>query len=79
MKSNEQFGGFELRTYSKSELARCYFPKAKSNHSAVNMLMTWVAQCRPLQDDLTAIGYRKTTKYLTPREVACFVRHLGVP
>ena len=69
---------FEIQAYTKKELALLYFPSAEP-HTAVNRLMSWVKRCKPLHMALIAQGYKKTAKWLSPREVAIVVEHLGEP
>ena len=49
---------FKIKSYSKAELAMLYFPDSDL-HVAVNHLMRWVYNCKPLMDDLNKTGYRK--------------------
>ena len=70
---------FNIRAYGKGELALLYFPTASTSHSAVNHLMAWINRCTPLRDRLTDMGYRKTDKFFSPRQVAEIVEHLGEP
>ncbi len=66
--------------YSKQELAHMYFPggqvsPANARHTFVNML----ARCRPLMQQLTSLGYRKTDHYLTPQMVDAIFYYMGEP
>ena len=70
---------FKVRAYGKSELAWLYFPTANSAHTAVNHLMAWVYRIPQLVDGLQKLGYRKTAKFFTPREVALIIDYLGEP
>jgi hypothetical protein len=70
---------FTIKSYSKAELALLYFPDANSTHVAVNRLMSWIKHCTPLWEDLQRQGYRKTTKWFSPREVRLIVEHIGEP
>ena len=70
---------FNVRAYSKKELALLYFPTSYSPHTAVNHLMSWINRCTPLSDRLHEMGYRKTDKFFSPRQVAEIVEHLGEP
>ena len=38
---------FEMRSYSKSELAMLYFPDAKTKKGAMNNLNYWINYCSP--------------------------------
>ena len=46
---------------------------------ATNRLMRWVHGCRPLMAELEAAGYSRSQKWLTVRQVALIVAHLGEP
>lgn len=70
---------FKPKTYGKSELAILYFPESNSYHTAVNHLMSWIRQNPELTRELEKIGYKKSAKYFTPREVALVVEYLGEP
>lgn len=41
--------------------------------------MRWVHGCRPLMAELEAAGYSRSQKWLTVRQVALIVAHLGEP
>ena len=69
---------FEIQASTQKEFALLYFPSAEP-HTAVNRLMSWVKRCKPLHIALIAQGYKKTAKWLSPREVAIVVEHLGEP
>ena len=69
---------FKIKSYSKAELAMLYFPDSDL-HVAVNHLMRWVYNCKPLMDDLNKTGYRKQAKYLLTQQVRMVVEHLGEP
>lgn len=69
----------KIRAYGKSELALLYFPFANSSHTAVNHLMAWVKKIPEVVEGLQKIGYRKTAKYFTAREVKLIVDYLGYP
>lgn len=70
---------FNIRAYGKSELAMLYFQNANSAHTAVNHLMAWVKRNPELTDKLRGMGYQKTAKYFTAREVRIIVEYLGEP
>lgn len=70
---------FNIRAYGKSELAMLYFPNASTAHTAVNHLMAWVKRNPELTDKLLAMGYQKTAKYFTAREVRIILEYLGEP
>lgn len=70
---------FNIRAYTKKELALLYFPTAQSPHTAVNHLMAWVRRCTELTRKLEAMGMQKRAKSFTPREVRAIVEYLGEP
>lgn len=59
---------FINRTYTKKELSLMYFPESMPR-TAVNHLMSWIRRCRPLWDELQQMGYDKTCKSFTPKQV----------
>ena len=63
---------FKVKAYGKSELAMLYFPDAGSAHTAVNHLMS-------LSEGLMKMGYRKSDKFFTPKQVAVIAEYLGEP
>lgn len=69
----------KIRAYGKSELAMLYFPTANSCHTAVNHLMAWVKRIPELVERLQKVGYRKTAKFFTAREVQLIVDFIGYP
>lgn len=69
---------FKIRAYTKKELALCYFPDS-SPHTAVNHLMAWILRNQPLVDTLTGMGYQKTSKWFSPRQVEAIIEILGEP
>ena len=69
----------KIRAYGKSELALLYFPTANSSHTAVNHLMAWIRLCTPLWDELLKMGYCKTSKSFSPKQVKAIVEYLGEP
>mgnify|MGYP002516268463 FL=1 len=70
---------FKIKAYGKSDLALQYFPDAASAHTAVNHLMSWIRRNPELTEGLVKLGYRKSAKYFTPKEVAMIVEYLGEP
>ena len=70
---------FKVKAYGKSDLALLYFPDASSAHTAVNHLMSWIQRNPLLKEQLAKMGYRKSSKYFTPKEVAIIVECLGEP
>lgn len=69
---------FEIRSYTKKELALLYFPYS-TPHTAVNHLMAWVHRNSQLWGHLLSIGYQPTSKSFTPREVRAIIEQLGEP
>lgn len=70
---------FPLRSYAKSELAMLYFPTTPLPRTATNHLMNWIRRCTPLIRELEKLGYRKTSKWFSRREVALIIEYLGEP
>ena len=70
---------FEIRSYSKKELALLYFPTAATPHAAVTHLMSWIRRCAPLAAELEKHGSRKTAKWFIAREVRLIIHYLGEP
>ena len=54
---------FKIRMYTKKELA----------------LMVWIRRCRPLWAELQNMGYCKTNKSFSPKQVKAIVYYLGEP
>ncbi|MFR5759213.1 MAG: DUF4248 domain-containing protein [Bacteroides cellulosilyticus] len=46
---------------------------------ATNRLMRWIYDCPPLMMELETVGYHRSQKLLTSRQVSLIVRHLGDP
>ena len=65
VKTEKNMKEFKVKAYGKSELAMLYFPDAGSAHTAVNHLMK--------------MGYRKSDKFFTPKQVAVIAEYLGEP
>lgn len=74
-----QTQAFVIRSYTKKELAYCYFPDKQNPHTAVNHLMAWINRCEPLREQLAAQGYKKSAKWFNPKEIRLIVEHLGEP
>ena len=70
---------FEIRSYGKSELAMCYFPKAQTPAGALSNLNFWIRRCTDLSVALRACGMARKAKSYTPKEVALIVYYLGEP
>ena len=69
---------FKIRMYTKKELALMYFPESNPR-TAVNHLMAWIRLCTPLWDELLKMGYCKTSKSFSPKQVKAIVEYLGEP
>lgn len=69
---------FKPQPYTKRELALLYFPQS-TPQAAVNHLMTWIKRSPALLHTLRLTGYRKTSRYFTPRQVEAIVSQLGEP
>ena len=69
---------FKIRMYTKKELALMYFPESMPR-TAVNHLMAWFRLCTPLWDELQKMGYCKTCKAFSPKQVKAIVEYLGEP
>lgn len=69
---------FKIRMYTKKELALMYFPESMPR-TAVNHLMAWIRLCTPLWDELLKMGYCKTSKSFSPKQVKAIVDYLGEP
>ena len=67
---------FINRTYTKKELGLMYFPESMPR-TAVNHLMSWIRRCQPLWDELQQMGYEKTCKSFTPKQVKAIIDNLG--
>ena len=78
-KTKQYMETFEIRSYSKKELALCYFPAASSYTTSVKHLMAWINRCKPLLTQLQRQGYNKNAKWFTAREARLIVSHLGEP
>ena len=69
---------FINRSYTKKELGLMYFPESMPR-TAVNHLMSWIRRCQPLWDELQEMGYEKTCKSFTPKQVKAIFDYLGEP
>jgi len=69
---------FIIRAYTKKELAMKYFPGSLPR-TAVNHLMAWIRNCKPLWAELQAMGYQPVSKAFTPRQVKAIIEELGEP
>ncbi|BEG99198.1 DUF4248 domain-containing protein [Bacteroides sedimenti] len=69
---------FRVRAIGKSDLAMLYNPHM-SVREALRLLTRWMRRNEGLWCELQELGYRKSCKILTPREVEVITRHLGEP
>ena len=69
---------FVYRAQKKSYLALQYFPDL-SPRSALQRLNRWISYCRPLKEELEAMGYESRRQGFLKQEVKAIVRHLGEP
>ncbi len=70
---------FKIQAYTKAELAMLYFPDCLSSTTAVKHLMAWIRRNEMLKKELERLGYLKTARLLTPKEVEAIVYYLGEP
>ena len=69
---------FDLRAYTKMELAELYSPFSQG-HAALQNLYRWMKQCKPLMEELEAMGYNKYRHSFLKQEVQVIVKYLGEP
>ena len=69
---------YSLHAQPKSVLALLYFPSLDLR-SALQRLRRWMHLCRPLQDELRALGYTPHRHNFSAVEVRAIIRHLGEP
>ncbi len=76
----EQFPeeGWQVRPYSKSELARAYAPDIAPT-SALNRLAQWIKLNKPLNEALRETGYYARQHVFTSRQVELIFHYLGRP
>ncbi|MDD5821883.1 MAG: DUF4248 domain-containing protein [Prevotella sp.] len=70
---------FEVRSYTKKELALAYFPDVTDPHIATNRLMRWIVRNTELMEELRKHGYQKNFRFFTPAQVRLIVYYLGEP
>jgi len=70
---------FIITSYTKKELALLYFPTSDNPHSAVNRLMAWIGRNKELCKALEGQGYKRCSKWFSPREVKLIIEYLGLP
>ena len=78
MKPETEMEHFNLRAYSKKELALRYFPDS-TPRVAVNHLMALIHRNDMLRDELEKTGYKNSSKVFTPRQVQAIFEWLGAP
>lgn len=79
MKNQENEKNFEIRAYSKAELALMYSPNS-TTHAALQTLRRLISRCKELLRALRRIGYKNSNRRtFTRREVALIVKHIGEP
>ena len=69
---------FDLRAYTKMELAELYSPHSQ-DQAALQNLYRWMKRCHPLMEELHAMGYNKYRHSFLKQEVAVIVKYLGEP
>ena len=69
---------FNLRAYSKKELALMFFPDSMPE-TAVKHLMALIRRNDMVWDELQAMGYYSKSKTFTPRQVQAIIEWLGEP
>ena len=69
---------FRLKAYAKVELALLYSPHSQGA-TALQNLYRWMMRCRPMMDELNALGYNNYRHSFLKQEVAVIVKYLGEP
>ena len=69
---------FTIKSYPKSELARCYFPDSDP-HVALNRLNSWIRRCQQLTAALEQCHQPRHAKFFSAQAVRCIVEFLGEP
>ena len=72
-----QGGGLPL-SLTKSELAQLYFPGAPRS-SALRLLHKYITSAHGLLPALEQVGYQRTSRRLTRRQVQLIFEYLGEP
>lgn len=68
----------EILPISKGELAMMYSPQL-SQRSATRRLALWIDMNPKLVDALARVGYRKTLRVFTAKQMELIVEYLGEP
>ena len=71
-------GDFTIRAYGRTELAEMYLPHLSPNR-AWRKLQDWIGVAQGLEQRLAQLGYRKSQRMWTPRQVRAIVEALGEP
>jgi hypothetical protein len=69
---------FEIRSYSKTELARLYNPGI-SDAAARRLLRQWIVFNKQLYKELKLLGTSKHAHIYSPRQVESIIKYLGTP
>ena len=69
---------FEVRSYTKSELARLYNPQLTTS-AARRLMRRWIDYNPRLKDELRRLGTPKHAHVYSPRQVQAIAEHLGTP
>ena len=72
------FGGGLIHSLTKSELAQLYFPGAPRS-SALRLLHKYITSAHGLLPALEQVGYQRTSRRLTRRQVQLIFEYLGEP
>jgi len=78
MKEELTSSAFNLRSYSKVDLALLYLPH-NSQITAVRKFNRWIQYSPILWNQLLTTGFTITTRQLTPLQVGMIVNYLGIP
>lgn len=70
---------FRVRALTKKELAYLYFPDVADPKCAVGRFMRMIHGCPGLEAQMTAAGYTKAQKVLSPKVIGVIVEWLGAP
>ncbi len=61
-----------IKTYSKTELADLYKVNKRT-------LANWIARNEKLQTEIKQIGYKKTQRSYSPKQVELIFKYIGTP
>ena len=67
-----------IQSLTKSELAQLYFPGAPRS-SALRLLHKYITSAHGLLPALKQVGYQRTSRRLTRRQVQLIFEYLGEP